>query len=207
MDVRLIRRPAIDLFSGRGQCLLSLNASSRRHQSSYRRTKQHLNIKPDSSFLLSNQSPRQDHIIFNPPSSAPSVLHTPFKFLPKEDKRRQLLAATAAKVSPAPSRLPPPVKRKPVRIPHHHLSDTDIAEIQRLKREEPEKWNNLKLSRKFNCSAMFVSICLSQCGYDDSVTRQAEKAKQEAIVARWGPRKRMAWEDKQKRMELALRDE
>jgi hypothetical protein len=206
MDARLIRRPAIDLLSGRGQCLLSLNAASRRHQSSYRRTKQHLNIKPDDSFLLSNNSPRQDHIIFNPPSSAPSPLITPFKFLPKEDKRRQLLARTAEKVTPAPARLPPPVTRKRG-IPHHHLSDTDIAEIQRLKREEPEKWNNLKLSRKFNCSAFFISICLSQCGYDDSVTRQAVKAKEEAAKARWGPRKRMAREDKQRRMELALRDE
>ncbi|TVY55154.1 54S ribosomal protein L20, mitochondrial [Lachnellula cervina] len=206
MDARLIRRPVLDLLAGRGQCLISLNASSQRQQSSYRRTKQHLNIKPDSSFLISNESPKQDHIIFNPPSSSPSVLHTPFKFLPKEDKRRQLLAATSEKLNPTPSRLPPPVSRRP-KMPHHHLSDADIAEIQRLKRDEPEKWNNLKLSRKFNCSSMFISICLSQCGYDDTATRQAEKARLAGIMERWGPRRRMAHEDKLKRMEIALRDE
>ncbi|TVY33160.1 54S ribosomal protein L20, mitochondrial [Lachnellula subtilissima] len=206
MDARLVRRPVIDLLLGRGQCLISLNASSQRHQSSFRRTKQHLNIKPDSSFLISNESPKQDHIIFNPPSASPSVLHTPLKFLPKEDKRRQLLAATAEKLNPAPARLPPPVSRRP-KIPHHHLSDADIAEIQRLKRDEPEKWNNLKLSRKFNCSSMFISICLSQCGYDDTVTREAEKARLAGMMDSWGPRRRKAHEDKLKRMEIALRDE
>lgn len=205
MDCRLIRRPAIDLLSGRGtQCLLSLKASSQRHQSSYRRTHQHLNIKPDDSFLLSNNSPQKDHIIYNPPSSSPSVLHTPLKFLPKEDKRRQLLTATTAKAAtPAPSRLPPLVRRS--KLPHHHLTDADIAEIQRLKREEPDKWNNHKLARKFNCSSTFMSICLSQCGYDDSATRTVEKARLNGIMERWGPRRRMAHEDRLKRNEMALR--
>ena len=91
MDVRLIRRPIADLLSGRSQCLLALNAPSTRQESSYRRSKQRLNIKPHPSLLQQNQL--QDHIIFNPPSSMPSVLHTPLKFLPKEDPRRPLSAS------------------------------------------------------------------------------------------------------------------
>jgi hypothetical protein len=209
MEARLIRRPAISNLSSLGQCLLVLNSAPRRHESSYRRSKKRLNVKPDDSFLLSNQSPRQDHIIFNPPSAAPSVLHTPLKFLPKEDKRKQALQAHLTKLnqtSPRAGFLPAPVKRK-TKVPHHHLSDADIAEIQRLKRTEPDAWSNLKLARKFNCSSMFISICLSQCGHDDSAWQQKEKERLEAIKERWGPRKRMAREDKQRRLEIALRDE
>lgn len=204
MDVRLIRRPVLDLLSGRTQCLLSLNASPRRNESSYRRSKQRLNIRPDSSFLPSNLN--QDHIIFNPPASAPSVLHTPLKFLPKEDKRRQLLASTAARHNAIDSTLPPqlPVKRS---VPHHHLSEADVKEIQRLKREFPDDWTCMKLARKFNCSTFFVSICLSQCGGDDSQRKQEMKEKLEAVRARWGPRRRKAREDRSKRYELANRGE
>jgi hypothetical protein len=206
MDARLIRRPVLDLLSGRTQCLLSLNPASRRNESSYRRTKQRLNIRPESSFLLSNQSPNQDHIIFNPPASAPSVLHTPLKFLPKEDKRRQLLASTAARHQAIDSALPPqvPVKRS---VPHHHLAEADVLEIQRLKREEPDNWTCMKLARKFNCSTFFVSVCLSQCGGDDSQRKIEMKEKLEAVQARWGPRRRKAREERAKRYELANRGE
>ncbi|KAE8454005.1 hypothetical protein EG329_007781 [Mollisiaceae sp. DMI_Dod_QoI] len=206
MDVRLMRRPVLELLSGRTQCLLSLNAASRRNESSYRRTKQRLNIKPNASFLLSNDSPKQDHIIFNPPSSAPSVLHTPLKFLPKEDKRRQLLATTAARHTSSDPILPPlvPVKRS---VPHHHLSEADVQEIQRLKREEPDNWTCAKLARKFNCSTFFVSVCLSQCGADDSQRKKDMQEKLEAIRARWGPRRRKSREDRAKRLELATRGE
>ena len=206
MDSRLVRRPVLDLLSGRSQCLLSLNASSRRQQSSYRRSKQRLNIKPDSSFLP-RDSPNQDHIIFNPPSSAPSVLHTPLKFLPKEDKRRQLLAATASRFQSSTSTLPPPVY-KTQKFPHHHLTDKDIAEILRLKRQDPEEWTNNKLSRKFNCSHHFISICLDGCGAAGDAERKKAMADQlEAVKSQWGPRRRKAREDRVKRMELALKGE
>ncbi|CZS87877.1 hypothetical protein WAI453_000259 [Rhynchosporium graminicola] len=207
MDSRIVRRPVLDILSGRSQCLFALNASSQRQQSSYRRSKQRLNIKPDSSFL-SHDSPQQDHIIFNPPSSAPSVFHTPLKFLPKEDKRRQLLAATAARFSSSPaSALPPPI-HKTQKFPHHHLSDTDIAEILRLKRQAPEEWTNNKLSRKFNCSHHFISICLDNCDVPGIEKRKKLIADQEEVVkASWGPRRRKAREDRAKRIDLALKGE
>lgn len=206
MEFRFIRRPAGDLFSSRTQCLFTLNASSRRQQSSYRRSKQRLNIAPEPSFLLDKSSPKQDHIIFNPPSSAPSVLHTPLKFLPKEDKRRQLLATTAAKLQARQTTLPPPVHATQ-RVPHHHLSDKDIEEIHRLKKQEPDVWTNTKLARKFNCSSMFISICFSQSGIDDTKRKAQVKADADAIAARWGPKRTKARADRAKRFELALRGE
>src|SRR5436190_23930966 len=58
-----------------------------RNESSFRRSKQRLNVKPDDSFIYSQKSARQDHIVFNPPSSSPTVYHTPSKFIPMDDKR------------------------------------------------------------------------------------------------------------------------
>jgi hypothetical protein len=206
MEARVIRRPIANLLSGRSQCLLALNASSSRHESSYRRSKQRLNVKPHSSFLQSNLSLQQDHIVFNPPSSAPSVLHTPLKFLPKEDKRRQPLAATAQKLSSSQIRLPPPIRAKP-KVPHHHLNDKDIAEIIKLKQQEPDRWDNTRLARKFNCSSLFISICLAECGVDNTQRKKEMKEKFEAIQARWGPRRRKAREDQERRFQLAYRGE
>ncbi|KAG9239609.1 mitochondrial ribosomal protein subunit L20-domain-containing protein [Amylocarpus encephaloides] len=208
MDSCLLRRPAINLISNKNQCLVTLSNTWTRHESSYRRTKQRLNIRPAPEFVSSTARGQPDHIIFNPPSSEPSVLITPLKFLPKEDKRRQLLADAEAKFQPKAhaTRLPPAISPKS-KVPHHHLSDTDIAEIQSLKREDPEKWNANKLARKFNCSSMFVSICLKQCGADDTNYKKQEKDKLDAIRAKWGPRRTMAREDREKRKQMALRDE
>src|ERR1700710_1205995 len=123
MEARLVGRPLIDLLSGKRQCLFSLNTTARRYESSSRRLRHRLNIKPDVSF--SSNSLQADHIIFNPPSSAPSVLHTPLIFMPKEDKRKQLFAARQA----PPARLPPVIQKfAPVGV-RHHLKDSDIAEI------------------------------------------------------------------------------
>ncbi|EKD13698.1 mitochondrial 54S ribosomal protein mL58 [Drepanopeziza brunnea f. sp. 'multigermtubi'] len=204
MDTRLFRRPALDLLAGRGQCLLSLNASSRRQQSSYRRSKQRMNIKPDQSFVLSNESPRQDHIIFNPPSSAPSVYHTPLKFLPKDDKRRQLLATTASRLQPAKTELPPKVRPNGNHLPHHHLKEADIEEIYKLHRKDPEAWGCNKLARKFNCSPFFISILLKESGVDDTKRKEERAAKRQAVMDAWGPRRRKAMEDRDKRFDLAL---
>ena len=200
MEARLIRRPALGVFCGRIQCLLSLNATARRHESSNRRTKKRLNVKPDSSFLLLNSSPKHDHIVFNPPSSAPSVLHTPLKFLPKEDKRRQLHEATAKKV-PGPTRLPPVVSQ--YKVPVHHLNDADIAEIRKLRSSEPLKWSVYKLARKFNCSTFFIRMCCPAT----PEKKEMDKQKLEAQKARWGPRRTKAREDRQKRWDLILKDE
>jgi hypothetical protein len=206
MEASLFRRPVANLLSGRARCLLALNAASSRHESSYRRSKSRLNVKPEPSFLPSySKTPiQQDHIIFNPPSSAPSVLHTPLKFLPKEDKRKQLLVATAQKFSSSQMRLPPPIRAKP-KVPHHHLSDADIAEIVKLKQQDPDQWTNTKLARKFNCSSLFVSICLTQCGVDNAERKKEMQEKFEAVKARWGPRRRKAKEEQDRRFKLAYR--
>jgi len=130
-----------------------------RFQSSYRRTRSRLNIKPDPSFLPS-KTEAHDHIIYNPPPSAPNVYHTPTIFLPKTDRRRQLHEEAALKyphlASAAPAELPPPV-----RTPYekrYHLTAEDMEEMRRLRREDPIEWSATKLARKFDTSNLFVGF-------------------------------------------------
>jgi hypothetical protein len=163
-----------------------------------------LNIKPDSSFLSSRDTLQQDHIIFNPPAAAPSVYHTPAKFLPKDDPRRQLLAATQSQVPALNTKLPPPIHTK---IPNNHLTEKDLQEILELKRRQPDVWTNGKLARKFGCSNSFISICLSYSEVDVTDRRAEMKAKLEAVKAKWGPRRTKAREDREKRYQLWFKDD
>jgi hypothetical protein len=85
------------------------------------------------------------------------------------------------------------------------LSDVDIAEIIRLKQQDPDQWINTRLARKFNCSSRFISICLTQCGVDNTKLKKEMEEKMEAIKARWGPRRRKAKEEQERRFKLAYR--
>ncbi|KAK3377891.1 mitochondrial ribosomal protein subunit L20-domain-containing protein [Podospora didyma] len=104
MEAQLIRRPAAissccrlllpTSSSSTSRQLLSaskrLTISGDRQKSTRARMKRAMNVPPAQSFLMgADASAEADHIIFNPPSSAPSVFHTPFKFLPKSDPRRR----------------------------------------------------------------------------------------------------------------------
>lgn len=189
------------------QYLSPLNTASRRHESSYRRNKSRLNVKPDQSFLITSGSPQEDHIIFNPPSSAPSVFHTPLKFLPPSDKRKEFLAATANRMGFSQTKLPPPMRPKEINILRGHLTEAEIKQIQNLNNKDPNTWTNRTLARKFNCSSEFVSVCLRHAGGDPSARKAEMKAKWEYISSQWGPRRKKAREDRQKRWDAALRGE
>ncbi|KAI9858432.1 MAG: hypothetical protein M1824_004299 [Vezdaea acicularis] len=179
----------------------------RRHESSYRRTNKKLRVKPDSSYLLSATSPQRDHIIFNPPSSAPSVLQTPLKFLPKTDPRRTLFAASGLHSSVVVDQsvkspqLPPPV-RKPYEK-SYHLTEKEVEEIRTLRTSDPEVWTRQKLAKRFNCSSLFVGMVCEAS--KEQKQRQAQKL--EDVKARWGPRRRTAREDRARRRAAWGRDE
>jgi hypothetical protein len=203
MDLRILRRPVCELLQSRSQCLLAANIPARRHESTYRRTKKALNVAPDASFLPTGNT-QQDHVIFNPPSAAPSVLHTPLKFLPKDDKRRQLFAkAQNSTIAPYSSKLPPPVLKQQKGYERYHLTEEDVAEIRRLRQTDPNTWSRLKLARKFNCTSAFVAMCCEA----PKEKADAEAAKLAAIKARWGPKRTRAREDREKRLEAVYRDE
>ncbi|GAB1737391.1 hypothetical protein NU219Hw_g1536t1 [Hortaea werneckii] len=186
----------------------------RRHQSSYRRTRKALRVKPDASFLPSTTE-AQDHIIFNPPSSAPNVYHTPMAFLPANDPRRKLqsLAPTRSATPPTtpstsnvPSStsnetrtVPPPVR--PLYEKKYHLTPEQIEEMRKLRAEDPKLWTRVRLAEKFECSQFFVSLCCSAPQIKEERERELEEIKR-----RWGRRKTEAREARQERKKLWGRD-
>jgi hypothetical protein len=203
MDVLLLKRPVLGLFSGRNQCLIvAANAMTLRHESSYRRTKKLLNIKPNDTFVFSKSPSKLDSVVFNPPSSSPSVLHTPLTFLPKDDKRRQLFANAATSTLAHSPRLPPIIKPKPITYQRHHLTEEDVEEMRRLRKLDPDRWTVSKLGRKFNCTSFFVQQCTSAPEH-----RQKKIDAMEAAKAREGPRRKKAKEDRKRRWEMVMRDE
>lgn len=185
-------RIPFSLASNGSACLRPLQQHQSRHVSSFRRTKKMLRVQPDPSFTTTTGT--QDHIIYNPPSSAPNVYHTPLKFLPKDDPRRRLhtllqpTASATSTTNAAP--LPPPVR--PVYEKKYHLKEADIEEIRRLRAEDPRQWTRVRLAEKFECSQFFVSLCCSAPQIKDE--RQAELEK---IKEKWGRTKREAREDRQ----------
>lgn len=167
---------------------------SRRNQSSYRRTKARLRIKPDASFgQSSNQT--QDHIIHNPPPSAPSYFQTPTKFLPPDDIRRSLRPDTSSgnqhKTEDLPTVYKNPGKKQ------YHLKPEDIQEIRNLRLSDPMTWSRWKLAKRFGCSAMFIAM-VCEAGPEK---KKIQMKVLEAVQSKWGVKRRMAREDRQLRKE------
>ena len=193
-----------------------------RHESTARRHKKLLALPEAPSYTPSRSEPS---LIFNPPSSAPSVYHTPLKFLPKDDKRRHLYSAAlqysnttahrrqsspvAAPGTPlsSPSFLPPKPSASlpaPVRAPYekkYHLDEAQIAEIRKLRLGDPEKWTRVKLAEKFGCSQFFVGMVVKVPEKAARVEAEHQSARE-----RWGKRRREAREERERRKVLWGRD-
>ena len=204
MNVFLCRRPPNHLPFLVPSLAGPLSSTARRHESSARRTTKRLRTKPDPSFTSSiPASQLNDHIVFNPPSSAPSPYHTPPVFLPPNDPRRKLFRqySNANPYKSPDRRLPPPVRRPYEK--KYHLNEEDFAEIRRLRAEDPYKWTRNKLAEKFGCSQFFVGMVAEAT----KEKKDVEREKIEAVKARWGKKRRYAREDRTKRRELWGRDE
>ncbi|KAK3063744.1 hypothetical protein LTS18_013111 [Coniosporium uncinatum] len=188
--------------------------------------------RPSSQRKLGDTvAPTHDHIVFNPPSSAPNVYHTPAKFLPKSDVRRQLFSHQSAAVNgggggdggiaqtgtalslpsaalPSLSgeqsqrqqqELPPPV-RQPYEK-QYHLTESQMAQIRKLRQTDPFRWTRVKLAEKFGCSQFFVSLV---CKSGEAARAQEERI--EEVKRRWGRKKVSSREDRGRRKELWGRD-
>ncbi|KAJ6111610.1 hypothetical protein N7523_007671 [Penicillium sp. IBT 18751x] len=177
----------------------SLALGSRRYQSSYRRTKQRLRVKPDASFGPSHAG--QDQIIYNPPSSAPTAYHTPNKFLPADDARRSMRVEGLNSVTSNVSELPGVYKSEAER--KYHLTPSDIEEIRHLRMNDPMTWSRYKLAKRFECSPIFIAMVCEA----SPEKKQMQKQVLEAVQSRWGVKRRMAREDRQLRREAWARDE
>ncbi|KAL8721959.1 MAG: hypothetical protein Q9225_001473 [Loekoesia sp. 1 TL-2023] len=205
MNLAIPKRPVTNLLFLYPSFVQGTTPAARRHESSARRTTKRLRVKPDPSFVSAITADQlQQHVVFNPPSSSPSPYQTPAAFLPPSDPRRSLLTQAHDHGNPYAQpnkRLPPPVE-KPVEK-RYHLKEEEIAEIRRLRQEDPVTWTRNKLAKKFDCSDFFVAMI---CEASPERKAQQQKALDE-IRARWGNRRRYAREDRQKRRALWGRDE
>ncbi|KAJ5469451.1 hypothetical protein N7539_009069 [Penicillium diatomitis] len=200
-SIAAFKRPLVNLPFLLPSCSDSLAVGSRRYQSSYRRTKQRLRVKPDASFGSSHQG--RDQIIYNPPSSAPSVYHTPSKFLPPNDARRSMRIEDPATSGSATAveQLPNVYRSDPER--KYHLTPKDVEEIRTLRMSDPMTWSRHKLAKRFECSPLFIALVCEASPEKKQMQRQVL----EAVQSQWGPKRRMAREDRKLRREAWGRDE
>jgi hypothetical protein len=147
---------------------------------------------------LSADSPRTNHIVYNPPSSAPTPLITPRIFLPKDDPRRQLLAGLAP---PKPKgeegekgEPQPPPLRKPYEKTYH-LTPAEIEKMREMRAADPQKWSRAVLAREFNCSPLFVGIVAEAS--EERLTKTKQNL--ENVKANWGVKRAEAREERRKR--------
>ncbi|KAK1770861.1 mitochondrial ribosomal protein subunit L20-domain-containing protein [Phialemonium atrogriseum] len=229
MELRMLTRPAAQccLSSARSSPLFPqpIHMTSRRAKSTAGRMKRALNIQPHPSFLVASGSSDKapgGHIIFNPPSSAPSIYHTPFKFLPKNDPRRRAnlpslfdssttISYSRSTSNPASSSSSsPPTDLPPVLHPSyahaeklHNLTESDVASMRALRAADPAANSVAALARRFGCSHLFVLMCCQAPA--DHAARRREGL--ERVKARWGPVRARAREDRQRRRELLFRGE
>lgn len=203
-----------------------LSRTTVRHESTARRLTKRLRIPPSVSYGNSKDSTiSHDHIVFNPPSSAPNVYHTPLIFLPKTDKRKAFYKAAQASSSAPPtsstagtiaqtatglstsstplaenSTLPPPV-RQPYQK-KYHLTEKDIDEIRHLRTTDPRTWTRVALAKKFNCSVFFIGLV----AHASKEVREEQKKQLEEIRKRWGRKKLEAKEDRARRRDAWRKD-
>ncbi|KAI5922711.1 mitochondrial ribosomal protein subunit L20-domain-containing protein [Camillea tinctor] len=187
----------------------------RRHQSSTARTKKMLKIPPHPSFV--NPVEGLNRVIYNPPAATPSVYHTPLKFLPSSDPRRQAnlssilrssLQHQAENPTPTPtptssSSLPPTATKADEHEKQYNVSREGVEEMRALRAADPARWSVVKLAERFNCSKLFVMMCCRA----SREHRDQERERLEAIRARWGPVRKSAREERQKRRKMLLRSE
>ncbi|KIY02805.1 uncharacterized protein Z520_01270 [Fonsecaea multimorphosa CBS 102226] len=181
-------------------CAQILQPSFRRHQSSYRRTRSRLNIKPDPDFLPS-KTELHDHIIYNPPPSMPNVYHTPNIFLPKNDRRKVFSDPETQQSHLQSAQQLPAIPRQTGK--RYHLVEKDLEEMRELRRTDPTQWSVSRLSKKFDCSPVFTHMVVEGLAPEKG---KEQKMVTEIVKSNWGKKRREAREDRQIRKERWYRD-
>ncbi|KAF2675365.1 hypothetical protein BT63DRAFT_420560 [Microthyrium microscopicum] len=101
---------------------------------------------------------------------------------------------------PQNSRLPPPVRKQ--WSYEKELTQEEVEEVRRLRRDDPDNNSVNHLAYKFGCSDKLVKAIQSA----PLRIKAAHIERREAAMNSWGPKKRKAWEDLQRRKELWARD-
>ncbi|KAK9447778.1 mitochondrial 54S ribosomal protein mL58 [Limtongia smithiae] len=127
-------------------------------------------------------------LTYNPPPSTSSPYETPDIFLPM-DKRIAIDRAESL------SYLPPPLRT--IQEKTYHLTEENIAELRRLRYEDPAKWTRSKLGEKFGCSPFFAGMA-AELPPDQLREQLKGKVKEQK---KWGLYKRNARLQREKKKE------
>lgn len=135
-------------------------------------------------------------VVHNPPAAAPTPYQTPSAFLPADDVRRTAVWNTQSHdVANMPALSENTEKQ-------YHLTEAEIAEIQKLRLEDPAKWTRKALAKKFNCSPLFVSMVSKPDAARDAEMQQ----RLDIIKGNWTEHRKEARRDRSRRREYWLRD-
>lgn len=128
----------------------------------------------------------------------------PLGFIPKDDPRRQYIKHLKYQEKDAQlSKLAPPVlvSKSTVEGKKYDLKPEDIAEIQRLRAQDPVKNSRKALAQKYNVSPLFISIVSDA----PQAHKQEMNSRLSTIKSKWHPKRAIAREDRKKRQELWYR--
>lgn len=143
-------------------------------------------------------------VVHNPPSAAPSPFQTPAAFLPANDPRRQVVWNQAQKdlqegrinIENMPALSSETHKKE------YHLTAEDVAKIQKLRLEDPEKWTRKALAAEFKCSPFFISMVSKP----DAGRMEEMNKRLETIKGEWTQHRKDSRRDRSRRREFWLKD-
>lgn len=98
--------------------------------------------------------------------------------------------------------LPPPV-RQPYEK-RYHVTAEQVAEMRALRTQDPYEWSVSKLAKKYDCSGVFVQFVIEGLAKEKAA---AQKMVTDVVKSRWGPKRRIAREDRAIRKERWMRDD
>ena len=100
--------------------------------------------------------------------------------------------------------LPPPVRVDPNAKNRVPVTQEQLLEMRKLRKEDPWKWSCLALSKKYNCAPVIVTWATKGAFLKEKAEQQ--RAVTEFVKSRWGKIRRVAREDRALRKERWFRD-
>lgn len=82
------------------------------------------------------------------------------------------------------------------------MSDEDLAKMRQLRKEDPDTWVVSRLARKFNCTQTFVKLVAPLKPSQRKKKQAARDAEHARMREKWGERKALQNDIKQKRKEF-----
>ncbi|KAI0755263.1 mitochondrial ribosomal protein subunit L20-domain-containing protein [Daedaleopsis nitida] len=154
----------------------------------------------DNPHAVYESLPENATFIHRPPPTAPSPLS--YTTAP---------ASPLLQSSPTPTPTPTPTSVEAGSLPPQvwkdkgakpRVSDEDLAQIRRLRREDPATWTRTRLAQEFNCTPWFVGRVTSLKGPERRKAQEEMAREHEAARAKWGERRALNEDIRKRRKEF-----